>query len=96
MLRASLLVVPLAFWLGCGDGRSNSDAEPIAAQPSSSASHAAERGTKVVLRDSDYGRMLFDSHRQAIYLFDKERSATPQCYGDCASAWPLVSAASGS
>jgi len=47
-------------------------------------------GTKVVLRDSDYGRILFDSRRQAIYLFDKEDSTEPRCYGACAAAWPPV------
>ena len=34
--------------------------------------------------------MLFDSNRQAIYLFDKEDSTKPRCYGDCAAAWPPV------
>jgi predicted lipoprotein with Yx(FWY)xxD motif len=34
--------------------------------------------------------MLFDERGQAIYLFDKETSDTPECYGDCASAWPPV------
>jgi len=27
---------------------------------------------------------------QAIYLFDKEKTAKPECYGDCAEAWPPV------
>jgi predicted lipoprotein with Yx(FWY)xxD motif len=40
--------------------------------------------------DSDYGTMLFDERRQAIYVFDKETSETPECYGDCATEWPPV------
>jgi predicted lipoprotein with Yx(FWY)xxD motif len=40
--------------------------------------------------DSEYGTMLFDERGQAIYLFDKETSAEPRCYDDCASAWPPV------
>ena len=47
-------------------------------------------GTKVVLRESQFGRILFNSDRQAIYLFDKEDSSKPRCYGDCAVAWPPV------
>ena len=43
-----------------------------------------------MLRDSEFGKMLFDSNRQAIYLFDKEDSTKPRCYGDCAAAWPPV------
>ena len=34
--------------------------------------------------------MLFDERGQAIYLFDKETSERPQCYDDCATAWPPV------
>jgi predicted lipoprotein with Yx(FWY)xxD motif len=34
--------------------------------------------------------MLFDASRQAIYLFDKERTTTPECYRACAVAWPPV------
>jgi predicted lipoprotein with Yx(FWY)xxD motif len=40
--------------------------------------------------DSEYGSMLFDERGQAIYLFDSETSDTPECYDDCASAWPPV------
>jgi predicted lipoprotein with Yx(FWY)xxD motif len=34
--------------------------------------------------------MLFDASGQAIYLFDKERTGAPACYGACAKAWPPV------
>ena len=34
--------------------------------------------------------MLFDEPGQAIYLFDKETAGRPDCYGDCAVAWPPV------
>jgi predicted lipoprotein with Yx(FWY)xxD motif len=47
-------------------------------------------GTEIKVADSQYGPILFDSSNQAIYLFDKETSATSQCYGACAEAWPPV------
>lgn len=47
-------------------------------------------GTEVVAADSQYGSVLFDSHQQAIYYFDKETSDTSRCYGACAEAWPPV------
>jgi predicted lipoprotein with Yx(FWY)xxD motif len=34
--------------------------------------------------------MLFDDRMQAIYLFDKETTAVPGCYGACADEWPPV------
>jgi len=48
------------------------------------------RGTVIVTAGSAYGPMLFDASRQAIYLFDKEESSVPRCYGPCAEAWPPV------
>jgi predicted lipoprotein with Yx(FWY)xxD motif len=47
-------------------------------------------GRKIKIAASDYGPMLFDASGQAIYLFDKERTSTPACYGACAEAWPPV------
>jgi predicted lipoprotein with Yx(FWY)xxD motif len=34
--------------------------------------------------------MLYDGSGQAIYLFDSERTDRPECYGECAAAWPPV------
>jgi len=65
---------------------------PSFSSQSSSASAAPARRPGVVIRtgDSAYGRMLFDGRRQAIYLFDREGSPRPRCYGECAEAWPPV------
>ena len=40
--------------------------------------------------DSPFGSMLYDTSGQAIYLFDAERGTRPECYGNCAAAWPPV------
>ena len=34
--------------------------------------------------------MLHDASGQPIYLFDAEATSRPQCYGECAEAWPPV------
>jgi predicted lipoprotein with Yx(FWY)xxD motif len=47
-------------------------------------------GTSVVLGDSEFGRILFDSKRQAIYIFERDETDKSNCYGDCAEAWPPV------
>jgi predicted lipoprotein with Yx(FWY)xxD motif len=59
------------------------------AEPSSSSPPAAD-GTAITTSASQFGVMLFDEHSQAIYLFDKETSGQPDCYADCAAAWPPV------
>ena len=55
-----------------------------------SASRPVQPGQEVKVAPSEYGRMLFDTTGQAIYLFDKERHGVPECYGSCAKAWPPV------
>jgi predicted lipoprotein with Yx(FWY)xxD motif len=53
--------------------------------------HAGSKpGTKIVLGQSQFGRMLFNAGNQAIYMFDVETTKKPQCYGACAKAWPPV------
>jgi predicted lipoprotein with Yx(FWY)xxD motif len=51
---------------------------------------AAAAGTVVTVADSEFGPMLFDETGQAIYLFDIEKTPTPECYDACAEAWPPV------
>jgi predicted lipoprotein with Yx(FWY)xxD motif len=94
MIRAALLALPLALCAGCGgDDDERSSEPPTAPAPppaKAPAAAPAKAGTKVVLLDSQFGEMLFDSGRQAIYLFDREGSTRPRCYGECAAAWPPV------
>jgi predicted lipoprotein with Yx(FWY)xxD motif len=54
---------------------------------------AADRvraGARVRVRRSEFGRMLFDSRGQAIYVFERDRKRRSACYGECADAWPPV------
>ena len=50
----------------------------------------APRGTEIVVAGSEFGPMLFNAKKQAIYLFEIEETSTPKCYGECAVAWPPV------
>ena len=47
-------------------------------------------GTGVVVRVSPFGKMLFDTKRQAMYIFENDRANKSVCYGGCAEAWPPV------
>ena len=64
---------------------SESPRETAAPSPTS-----APPGTRITVRPSDFGPMLFDARGQAIYLFDRETTRKPRCYGACAEAWPPV------
>jgi predicted lipoprotein with Yx(FWY)xxD motif len=76
-LRAAALAVVAGLVLvGCGERSGPAlDARP---------------NLGITADDSEYGTMLFDERGQAIYLFDSETSDSPECYDDCASAWPPV------
>ena len=63
------------------------DASPV---PSPSKRSDQRKGTTIITADSQFGSMLFDASGQAIYLFDAESGSRPECYGECAVAWPPV------
>ncbi len=49
-----------------------------------------KRGTRVKSGGSQFGTMLYNRKKQAIYAFDKETGKKSRCYGACAKAWPPV------
>jgi predicted lipoprotein with Yx(FWY)xxD motif len=82
---------------GCGDDDSDGSASGSdpAMQKSEGGAMRAEasmtaKGTRVKVVSSDYGRVIADGKGEAFYLFDKEGSKKPRCYGACASVWPPV------
>ena len=102
-MRQPLLVTLVAslFVVGCGaqnqssgpsatqTTRSPTTSEPAPTSPRSSPTPASS-GTRIKTGDSDFGPILFDGTGQAIYLFDRETTRRPDCYGACADAWPPV------
>jgi predicted lipoprotein with Yx(FWY)xxD motif len=91
-----LIATALLALAGCGgDDEEGAAATPQpTAEPTATAAPAAtaapRSGTRIVVRGSAFGRMLFDSKRQAIYIFERDRGGRSSCYGECARAWPPV------
>jgi predicted lipoprotein with Yx(FWY)xxD motif len=50
----------------------------------------AAAGTRITVRSSEFGRMLFGPDRQAIYIFQRDRRNRTNCHGECARLWPPV------
>ena len=48
------------------------------------------KATIITTGDSEFGPILFNGEKQAIYIWEPEESTTAECYGDCAEAWPPV------
>jgi predicted lipoprotein with Yx(FWY)xxD motif len=106
MARTALLLSCCLLALaGCGDegsdeGSSYSGAparEGTATQPETTPKaepdpkpKASAKGTTIDIGDSEFGTMLFDSKKQAIYIFEKDPKGQTVCYGECAEAWPPV------
>ncbi len=93
---STLLAAAVLALAGCGD-----DDEPATqeAPPAESAATQEDRertappkakGTTITLGDSEFGSMLFDSRKQAIYIFEKDPKGETVCYDECAEAWPPV------
>jgi predicted lipoprotein with Yx(FWY)xxD motif len=75
---APLLATAVLMLAGCGE-RDRSPQPP-----------ATPAGTTITVGDSQFGSMLFDSRKQAIYVFENDRRGKTVCYGACAEAWPPV------
>jgi len=101
MVRLTPLVIgALLAVSACGgeDEQATTGAEPTrTAEPTATATRAAaeaepsaRRGTKIVLAGSEFGSMLFDAKKQAIYIFERDSKRKTVCYGECAKAWPPV------
>ena len=90
-MRTSLLALVAVVAFGaCGDDESTG-ADPPKADPHDAVPAASKpAGTKVTVRQSDFGRMLWGPGRQAIYIFENDEPGRSRCYGECAEAWPPV------
>ena len=93
-MRLAAALAVLGFVVaGCGDEEDGGSAAPAPTTPATVAREeapAARAGTRIVVRGSEFGRMLFGPDRQAIYIFENDRRNESRCYGDCARAWPPV------
>jgi predicted lipoprotein with Yx(FWY)xxD motif len=90
-----LLLAALLALAGCGG---EDESAPSQDQSRGAETGAAEKpekpakaaGTVITTGASEFGRMLFDSRKQAIYIFENDSRSKTVCYGECAEAWPPV------
>ena len=64
-------------------------AAAVFATPEMAATGSRSESASLTVRDSQYGRIVFDSSGRALYAFTRDRRGRPStCYGACATAWP--------
>src|SRR5688572_29795446 len=97
-----LLTTGLLALAGCGDDDDDSGGSAPAGSAGETVMEKKEgdamekeggamaAGTAITVGDSEFGDMLFDSNKQAIYIFENDPKGESVCYGDCAEAWPPV------
>ena len=60
------------------------------AAPASGTTAEAQAPATLTVRDTRFGRILFDGRGRVLYAFTRDRRGGPsRCYGDCATAWPV-------
>ena len=73
------------------DSDSTSNQETVVEQQNNNPDEGKETtGIVITTGDSEFGTMLFNDERRAIYIWELEESEKAECYGDCAEAWPPV------
>jgi predicted lipoprotein with Yx(FWY)xxD motif len=97
MKRIALVCAVAVALAGCGDDDGGDEGAYSSDPTTTQATTTEERkpaqpaaGTEIVLRDSEFGSMLFDSKKQAIYIFERDSKGKTNCYDECAEAWPPV------
>jgi len=85
-LLLPLAVVSLLVAAGCGSSSSSSNSS----KTSSSSSNASN--ATVVLKKTGVGDVLTGSNGRTLYLFEKDKSPTSTCSGECANDWPPLMA----
>ena len=86
-----LLVLAAALAIaGCGGDDDADETAGAGAENAGSSDGQVKSGTTITLQNSDFGPMLFDSNKQAIYIFERDARNKTVCYGECAEDWPPV------
>jgi len=76
----SVIAIAAVGLLGGGAAAPDSEGEASASK--------RQRGVKLTVVDSQFGRVVANGRGEALYLFTKDRRRRSRCYGNCARAWP--------
>lgn len=96
LFMALASIVALIITVGGANNNSNrspatsTDIQPTSKTTEPSPATPSTSGTAITTGNSEFGTMLFNAKKQAIYIWELEESAKPECYGGCAKVWPPV------
>jgi predicted lipoprotein with Yx(FWY)xxD motif len=96
---ATLSATALLAFAACGGEEEQPEAAATAtATPTETATPEAtstpapldRKGTRIIVAGSQFGPMLYNASKQAIYVFERDGKDESNCYDECAEAWPPV------
>ena len=62
----------------------------VSASIATGSSASASTRKTLIVRNSAYGKILFDGRGFVLYAFTRDRrGGKSRCYGECAAAWPV-------
>lgn len=89
---ATGVVVPVTVFvtvLFLSGGMAVGSPDPLAGvTPGLTQTAPSEPSPTLTVRDSYYGRILFDGHGRALYAFTRDARSRSRCADACAEAWP--------
>ncbi len=88
-----IVIVGILGFIGYKAFTGRADKPEISKEPQKSTIEVKKEestGTLITTGDSEFGSMLFNDKKQAIYIWEVEESSKAECYDDCATAWPPV------
>lgn len=95
MRRIMIAFITCALLAACG----NESAEPSGSESGSGSQAggqgAAQKAPTLDVAGSEFGDILVDSEGMTLYMFvpDQQKGGRPTCFGECAQAWPALTAA---
>jgi predicted lipoprotein with Yx(FWY)xxD motif len=85
-----LAIALVAASASASKGRASAD-PAVSAPPASGQPAATPRRAVLRLRETRFGEVIHEKGSGLVaYLFTRERSSKPACYGACAKAWPPI------
>ncbi len=72
------------------DSRSTGGDMPSPEPSDSNPAQQPAKGTVITTGQSEFGTMLFNEQRQAMYIWEVEKTPNAECYGNCTELWPPV------
>ena len=80
-----LLIIPIVLLVASSLGASSASGSH-----ESSSAVAMSAKPALTLRNTAFGRVLFDGNGRVLYAFTRDpRGGKSRCYGACAAAWPV-------